>query len=175
MFFFMIALIFLISPRQSAGQGVPVCNMRVMARKGNEVTIGLQQLSQIFNRQLKAAHSNFSNLRLSAQGNGKLKVSGINNGTPVSISGPLQTAGNGTLKLHADQIVRNGTPEMGLMSLVGKDLADYAHFKNTDSLSAQGNNIYIHPGPLLNVSGQVTGVSLTNSNVTLRFASRPCR
>lgn len=173
--FFVILLIFSILPQLSAGQDAPACNTRVMRHQGNEITIGLQQLSGVFNRQLKAAHSGFSDLHLSAPGGNKLKVSGINNGTPVSISGPLQIADNGALKLHANKIVKNGSPEKGLMSLMGKDLADYAHFQNTDSLSAQGNNIYIHPDPLLNVSGRVRRVSLNSSSVTLRFASQPCR
>lgn len=61
------------------------------------------------------------------------------------------------------------------MNLTGKDLADYAHFTDTQSLSARGNDIYIHPDPLLNLSGQVMGVWLNHSSVTLRFASQPCR
>jgi hypothetical protein len=159
---------------QAAAQDPPACNMRVLSRRGNEITIGLRQLSGIFNQDLKAAHSNFGALRLSAE-KGKLNVSGKTNGTPVEISGPLQVVSGGAVRLHADRIVQNGNPEKGLMSLTGKNLADYAHFKDTDSLSAHGNNIYIHPNPLLNLSGQVTGVSLNNSSVTLTFASQPCR
>ena len=81
----------------------------------------------------------------------------------------------GELKLHADEIAQNGIPEKGLMDLTGKTLADYAHFKDTDILSAKGNDLYIHPDPLLNVSGDVTNLSLDNSSVTLRFVSQPCR
>jgi hypothetical protein len=106
---------------------------------------------------LSGAHSSFSNLRPSAEGGNKLKVSGKNSGTQVVISGPLQAAGNGTLRLHADQIAQNGTPEKGLMGLAGKNLADYAHFKNTQSLCAQGNSIYIHPDPLQHLSGRACG------------------
>jgi hypothetical protein len=173
--FFTIPLLLPLSARGIAAQNLPACRAQLMTRHGNEITIGLQQLSNVFNQQLRAAHSTFTDLRLSAEGGNKLKVSGKNNGTPVSISGPLQAVGNGALKLHADQIVQNGTPEKALMGLTGKNLADYAHFKNTDSLSTQGNNIFIHPDPLLNVSGRVTGVSLNGSTVTLRFASQPCR
>lgn len=173
--FFTIPLLLPLSARGIAPQGLPVCKAQGMTRHGNDVIIGLQQLSNIFNKQLSAAHSNFTDLHLSAQGGDKLMVSGKNNGTPVSISGPLQAAGNGSLKLHADQIVQNGTPEKGLMDLTGKDLADFAHFTNTQSLSARGNDIFIHPDPLLNLSGRVTGVSLKGSNVILQFASQPCR
>ncbi|HEX8713898.1 MAG TPA: hypothetical protein VF730_18640 [Terracidiphilus sp.] len=146
-----------------------------MRRQGNEITIGLQQLNNIFNQDLKAAHSQFSDLHLSSAGGDKLKVSGKNNGTPVEISGPLEAAGNGAVRLHAEEIKQNGDGEKGLMALTGKSLADYAHFTNTDILSARGNSLFIHPDPLLNVSGQVTGVSLNGSSVTLRFASQPCR
>ncbi|MGH9591341.1 MAG: hypothetical protein ACRD25_13160 [Terracidiphilus sp.] len=92
-----------------------------------------------------------------------------------SISGPLQAVGGGELELHADEILQNGTPEKGLMDLTGKNLADYAHFKNAQSLNTRDNDIYIHPDPLPNLSGQVTGVSLNDSSVTLRFSSQPCR
>lgn len=169
-----IPLILWISPREAAAQNLPACNRQVMTRHGNEITIGLEQLSNIFNQDLKAAHCNFSEMRLTAAGGNKLKISGKNNGKPVEISGPLQVVSSGALKLHADKIMQNGNAEMGLMDLTGKDLADYAHFKNTQSLSASGNDIYIHPDPLLNVAGQVTGVSLNDSSVTLRFASQPC-
>lgn len=173
---FLFALfIFSNMPQRGAAQDVPACNTRVMTRHGNEITIGLQQLNNIFDKDLKAAHAQFSDLQLSAEGGKKLKVSGKNNGTPVSISGPLEAAGNGALRLHANQIVQNGTPEKALMSLTGKSLADYAHFTDTDILSARGNNLYIHPDPLLNVSGEVTDLSLDGSSVTLRFASQPCR
>ena len=173
--FFTIPLLLTLSVRGIAAQTLPSCNAQIMKRQGNQITIGLQQLSNVFKKQLGAAHSSFTDLRLSAEGGNKLKVSGKNNGTPVSISGPLQAVGNGSLKLHADQIVQNGTPEKGLMGLTGKNLADYANFKNTDSLSAKGNNIYIHPDPLLNLAADVTGVSLNGSNVILTFASQPCR
>lgn len=163
------------SMRGAAAQNLPACNRRVMARNGNEIMIGFEQLSNIFNRDLSAAHSTFSDLALSAGGSNKLTVSGKNNGTPVSISGPLQAVSGGALRLHADKIVQNGDPEKGLMSLTGKSLADFAHFKNTDILSARGDDIFIHPDPLLNLSGQVTGVSLNDSKVTLIFASQPCR
>lgn len=161
--------------REAAAQNMPACNRQTMTRNGNEITIGLQQLSNIFNQDLKAAHSSFSELHLSAKGGDKLTVSGKNNGKPVEISGPLKVVSGGALKLHADEILQNRTPEKGLMDLTGKDLADYAHFKNTQSLSASGNDIYIHPDPLLNLSADVTGVSLNNSSVTLTFASQPCR
>lgn len=177
LFAFLFTIPFLLPQSASgiAAQNLPACNMQVMTRQGNEITIELQQLSDLFNDQLRAAHSGFTDLRLSAEGGDKLRVSGKNNGTPVSISGRLQAAGNGSLKLHADQIVQNGTHEKGLMDLTGKNLADYAHFKNTEALSAQGNDIFIHPDPLLKLSGEVTGVSLNGSSVTLSFASPPCR
>jgi hypothetical protein len=170
-----ISLLLPLWARQAAAQELPPCNRQVMTRNGNQITIGLQQLGDIFNQDLKAAHSNFRDLQLSAQSAGKLKVFGKNNGTPVEIGGPLQTAGNGALKLHADEIKQNGDGEKGLMSFTGKSLADYAHFQNTDILSARGNDLFIHPDPLLHLSGQVTGVSLSNSSVTLNFASQPCR
>lgn len=170
-----IFLVMLISARRAAAENAPPCNRQLLTRHGNEITIGLEQLSEIFNQDLKAAHSNFSDLRLTAEGGDKLKVEGKNNGTSVEISGPLETAGNGALKLHADEIKQNGDGEKGLMAITGKTLADYAHFQNTDSLSSRGNDIFIHPNPLLNLSGQVTGVSLSNTSVTLRFASQPCR
>jgi hypothetical protein len=160
---------------KAAAQNLPPCNRQVITRNGNEITIGLEQLGNLFNTDLKTAHSNFSELRLTDAGSGKLKVSGMNNGKPVEISGPLQVVSGGELKLHADEITQNGIPEKGLMDLTGKTLADYAHFKDTDILSAKGNDLYIHPDPLLNISGDVTNLSLDNSSVTLRFASPPCR
>jgi len=147
----------------------------LITRNGNEITIGLEQLGNLFNKNLEAAHSNFSELRLTDPGGGKLKVSGMNNGKPVEIDGPLQVVSGGELKLHADQITQNGMPEKVLMDLTGKTLADYAHFKDTDILSARGNDLYIHPDPLLNLSADVIGVSLNNSSVALTFASQPCR
>src|SRR6185312_16793034 len=92
----------------------------------------------------------------------------------LSLKGDECVSG-GELKLHADEITQNGIPEKGLMDLTGKTLADYAHFKDTDILSAKGNDLYIHPDPLLNISGDVTNLSLDNSSVILRFASQPCR
>lgn len=154
---------------------MPACNTQEMTHQGNQITIGLQQLDDIFNRDLKAAHSPFSDLHLSAVGRGKLKVSGKNNGTPVEISGPLKVDGDGAVRLYAEEIKQNGNGEKTLMNLTGQNLADYAHFTNTDILSARGNSLYIHPDPLLNVSGRVTGVSLDGSSVTLKFASQPCR
>lgn len=164
-----------VSAQRAAAEQMPACNRQVMTRRGNEITIGLEQLSRIFNQDLKAAHSPFSDLRLTSAGGEKLTVDGKNNGTPVEISGPLEAAGNGAVRLHADEIKQNGDGEKGLMTLTGKTLADFAHFQNTDSLSSRGNDIFIHPDPLLNLSGEVTGVSLSNSSVTLRFASQPCR
>jgi hypothetical protein len=105
--------------RSAAAQGLPACNTRVMRRSGNEITIGLQRLSNILKRDSSGVHSSFSNLQLPAEGGNKLKVSGKNNGTPVEISGPLEADGSGTLKLHADKIAQNGDPEKGLMSLTG--------------------------------------------------------
>lgn len=159
---------------RAAAQNLPACDTQRMTRNGDQITIGLQQLSDLFNQKLSAAHSKFTDLRLTNQGGNKLKVSGKNNGTPISISGPVQAA-QGAVKLHADHIVQNGSHEKGLMDLFGKDLADYANFKKTPSLSAKGNDLYLHPDPLLNVSGAVTGVSLAANNVTLTFASQPCR
>ena len=170
-----ISLMLPIVAGKAAAQNLPSCNRQVMTRNGNEITIGLEQLGNLFDTDLKAAHSNFSELHLTDARGGKLKVSGINNGKPVQISGPLQVVSGGELKLHADEITQNGMPEKGLMDLTGKTLADYAHFKDTDVLSAKGNDLYIHPDPLLNISGDVTNLSLNNSSVTLRFASQPCR
>lgn len=157
-----------------AAQNLPACNTQLMTRNGNQITVGLQQLNDLFNRKLRAAHSKFTDLQLADQGGNRLKISGKNNGTPMSISGPLQAA-NGAVKLHADHIVRNGSHEKGLMDLFGKDLADYANFKKTSSLSAKGNDLYLHPDPLLKVSGAVTAVSLDKAGITLKFASQPCR
>lgn len=98
-----------------------------------------------------------------------------NNGTPVEISGPLQADGGGAVRLHADQIRQNGDGEKALMALIGKSLADYAHFQNNDALSAQGNSLYIYPDLLLNLSGPVTGVTLEDTSMTLIFASQPCQ
>lgn len=168
----MLGLVLSGSVPQAAAQRLPICNTREMVRHGNRITIGFQQLANIFNRNLAANHSSFSNLHLSSDGN-KLRVSGNNNGKPVSIVGPLQPAEGGKVMLRADQIVQNGSPEKGLMGLFGKELSDY--FKNTPSVSARGNNILIRPDLLLNLSGRVTGVSLNNSGVTLQFASQPCR
>ena len=158
-----------------AQNDAPTCNRQVITRHGNEITIGLEQLGDVFNQNLKAAHSSFSEPHLSAGCGDKPKVSGKNNGKPVEIGGPLQVVSGGALKLHANEIMRNGTPEKGPMDLTGKDLADYAHFKKPQSLSARGNDIYIHPDPLPNVSGQVTDVSLNDSSVTISVASQPCR
>lgn len=170
-----ISLVMLLWTQRATAENVPECNRQVMTPHGNEITIRLEQLSQIFNQDLKAARSPFSDLRLTAAGGNKLKVDGKNNGTPVEISGPLEVAGNGALKLHADQIKQNGDGEKGLMAITGKTLADFAHFQNTDALSSRDNDIFIHPDPLLNLSGQVTGVSLNDSSVTLTYASQPCR
>ena len=41
----------------------------------------------------------------------------------------MQTVSSGIVKLHADQIVQNGSSEKGLMNFFGKDLADYANLK----------------------------------------------
>lgn len=84
-----------------------------ITRHGNGITIGLEQLSNIFIQDLNAAHSSFSELQLSTPGGDTLKVSGKNNGKAVEISGPMQVVNGGALKLHADQIVQNGTPEKG--------------------------------------------------------------
>src|SRR6185312_15580164 len=78
---------------QATAQRPPVCHTREMVRNGNRITIGFQQLANIFNRNLAANHSSFSNLSLSSEGGNRLKVSGNNNGKPVSIVGPLQPAG----------------------------------------------------------------------------------
>lgn len=51
--------------------------------------MSLSRLSEHFNQRLQAAHSDLRNLRLSAEGADKLKISGEKNGQPVSISGPL--------------------------------------------------------------------------------------
>lgn len=161
--------------RRARAQKLPSCNRQAMTRHGNEITIGLEQLSNIFDRNLTASHSPFSELQLTAEGGNKLKVSGKNNGTPVEISGPLQVESGGEVKLHADKIEQNGNPEKALMTLTGKSLADYAHFQKTDPLSAQGNDLYIHVDPLLNVAADVTAVSLDGSSITLTFASQPCR
>jgi len=158
---------------QATAQRLPVCNTREMVRNGNRITIGFQQLANTFNRNLAANRSTFSDLHLSSEGGNKLRVSGNNNGKPVSIVGPLQPAEGGNVVLRADQIVQNGSPEKGLMGLFGKELSDY--FKNTPSVNARGDNILIRPDLLLNLSGRVTGVSLDNSGVTLQFASQPCR
>lgn len=164
-----------IATGKAGAQNLPPCNRQAITRNGNEVMIGLEQLANLFNKDLKAAHSSFSDLRLANAGDGKLSVSGENNGKAVEIVGPLQVVSGGALKLHADKIVQNGDPEKGLMNLTGKTLADYAHFKNTQILSARDDDLYIHPDPLLKLSGEVTGVSLSNSSVTLGFASQPCR
>lgn len=169
----MLFIPWLPAPRVGA-QTLPACDTQIMTRNGNQITIGLQQLSALFNQKLSAAHSKFTDLRLTSQGGNKLKVSGKNNGTPISISGPLQAA-QGAVKLHADHIVQNGSHEKGVMDLFGKNLADFANFKKAPSLSAKGNDLYLHPDPLLNVSGDVTGVSLNAAGVTLKFASQPCR
>lgn len=171
--FFATALIFSASIKPAVAEHLPACNAQGMMRHGNQIMIGFDQLSNIFNRNLKVNHSTFSDLHLSSEDGSKLKVSGKNNGTPVSIVGPLQLAEGGVVRLHADQILQNGSPEKGLMGFFGKDLADY--FKNTPSVSARGNDILIRPDLLLNLSGRVTGVSLNHSSVTLNFASPPCR
>lgn len=170
-----ISLMVPVAARRAAAESVPACNRQVMTRHGNEITIGLEQLGNIFNQNLKAAHSQFSDLRLTAEDGNKLRVSGENNGTPVEISGPLQPGDDGAVRLHADEIKQNGDGEKGLMMLSGKTLADFANFQNNDSLSSRGNDIFIYPDPLLNVSGQVTGVSLDGSSVTLTFTSQPCK
>lgn len=169
----MLVLVLSTPVSQATAQRLPVCHTREMVRNGNRITIGFQQLANIFNRNLAANHSSFSNLSLSSEGGNRLKVSGNNSGKPVSIVGPLQPAGGGTVMLRADQIIQNGSPEKGLMGLFGKQLSDY--FKNTPSISARGDNILIRPDLLLQLSGRVTGVSLDNSGVTLQFDSQPCR
>lgn len=168
-----LLMLLLLTPRASA-QALPACNPQY-TRHGHQLTMGLQQLSQLFNQKLSAAHSHFSDLQLSSEGGNKLKVEGKKNGTELAISGPLQPVNNGSLKLHAEHIIRNGTPEKGMMDLFGKDLADYAHFSKTQILSAHGDNLFIHPDPLLNVSGKVSAISLTQSSITLTFASQPCQ
>lgn len=172
---FLVVPLMLPIPGEAAAQNLPACNKQAITRNGNQITIGFEQLASIFNKNLKAAHSSFSNLRLSAEGSDKLKVSGMNNGKPVAIGDPLEVVSGNALKLHAQEILQNGTPEKGLMNLTGKTLADYAHFKDTQSLSTRDDDIYIHPDPLLNLSGRVIGVSLNHSSVILKFASQPCR
>lgn len=159
----------------AAGQDLPACNTELMARHGNEITMGLQQLSDMAGKKLRAAGSNFSDLKLAAGHGNRLTISGKKNGNAISISGPLHPMSSGAVKLHADHIVKNGDHDKGLMDFFGKDLADYAHFNKTQILSAQGNNLLIHPDPLLNVSGDVTGVWLRDSKITLKFRSQPCR
>jgi hypothetical protein len=173
--FLTIPLMLSMSARRARAQNLPSCNRQVMTLHGNEITIGLEQLSKIIDQNLKGAHSQFSELNLTAEGDNKLKVSGKNNGTPVEIIGPLEVESGGALKLHADKILQNGNPEKGLMALTGKSLADYAHFSYNEVVSAQGNNLFIHPDPLLNLSADATGVSLDGSSLTLTFASQPCR
>ena len=168
-------LLLSVSARPGAAQHLPACNPQLITRHGNQITIGFHQLSDAFNRKLRAAHSSFRGLRLAVTSAHTLKVSGKKNGNTISVSGPLQAVGNGSLKLHANHIVRNGDHDKGLMDLFGKTLADYAHFSKTQSLSADNDNLYIHPDPLLDVSGPVTSVSLNQSSVTLTFASQPCR
>ncbi|MGA7522523.1 MAG: hypothetical protein WBW84_08565 [Acidobacteriaceae bacterium] len=145
---FAILLILSLSTPRAAAQDLPACNAHLMTRHGNEITIGLQQLSDLFNQKLNGAHSHFSDLHLTVESGRTLKVSLRKNGTPISISGPLRPVSSGAVKLHARHIQRNGHHEKGLMDLFGRNLADYAHFSKTQTLSANKNNLYIHPDPI---------------------------
>lgn len=172
-----VAMVLMLPPSmaRAAARQTPSCNTQLMKRNGAEITVRLQQLTEVFNQKLRRSGSDFSDLQLTSEGHNELKVSVRQNGKTISISGPLEAASSGAIKLHANKIVRDGTNEKGLMDIFGKDLANYAHFSKTPSLSAQGNNLFIHPDPLLNVSGKVIGLSLNKSHIILKFASRPCQ
>lgn len=158
----------------AARRSLPTCDAQIMQRQGRNITIRLDALSKELNGRLTAAHSNFSDLRLTSDGS-KLQVSGKKNGTPISISGPLTVTGKGLLQLHANHIHKNGSGVEGIMSLFGENLSDYVNLKKTQSMSVKGNNLRINPDKLLGLRGRATKVKLQPSSVELRFAAQPCQ
>lgn len=172
--FAVLPLVLVLATMAAGGEHLPECDTGLLTRQGRNITVRLDALSQRLNGKLKAAHADFSDLRLSSDGS-NLQVSGKKDGTPMSIKGPLTVTRQGLLQLHANQIHRNGSAEKGIMSLFGKDLADYVNLKKTQSISVQGNNLRIHADKLLGLRGRPTKAKLTKSSVELRFASQPCR
>lgn len=170
-------LIFLLSFSGIAvfAANLPACNSQILTRHGREVSMNLSQLSNTFNQKLKASHSHFTDLHLSAQRENTLQVSGKDKGQPMSITGPLRTNSSGGLQLHADQITRNGAPVGDIMGFLGETLSDYVTAKDSPSLSVQGSNLDIHVDKLLNLSGRVKNVRLRGSTLKMRFASQPCQ
>lgn len=173
-----IAMIFTFSISIHASGGaasIPNCDANLIHRHGNEITVGLQQLRDRFNEQLRKNGSGFTDLQFTGQGHNKLKVSARQSGHTIAISGTLHVTSRGTIRLHANKILKDGNNEKGMMDLFGKDLANYAQFNKTPALSTKGNDLIIRPDPLLNLSGKVTELSLTQSRLTLKFALQPCR
>lgn len=158
----------------AANRNLPACDTQVLTRQGNNISIGLDALSKRLNGKLSKAHSHFSQLQLTSEG-GNLKIAGKKDGTPMSISGPLQVTGNGRLQVHANQIHDGGAGVKGIMGIFGKNLSDYVNLKKTGSMSVQGNNLRINPDKLLDLHGRATEVKLKKSSIEMRFASQPCQ
>ena len=135
----------------------------------------MSQLSRLFNQKLNAAHSHFTDLQLVSEGKDTLKISGKNNGKPVSISGPVQVTSSGGLRLHANRITNDGDNVKGLMGFFGQQLDDHLNVQNSPSLAVHGNDLDINLDKLLGLSGRLTNVQLQGSRIQMQFASQPCR
>jgi hypothetical protein len=162
------------APLLAANQNLPACNTQVLARHGRNVRIQLDALTRQLNDELNRAHSHFSDLQLSTQGN-QVKVSGKKAGSSISIQGPLTVTSDGQLRLHAKQIHKNGVGEEGLMSLFGRDLADYVNLKKTKSMRVSGDNLKISTDKLLGLHAHATKVQVHAKSIAIRFASQPCQ
>jgi len=156
-------------------QNLPRCNSQLLTRQGNHISMSAHALSNVLNRRLAAAGSEYHNLLLVPQANNRLRVAAIKNGDTVSIVGPVQTTDHGEVQIHAEKILKNGAPMKGFMDLFGQDLGDRMHPKDPSILNVQGNDLIIHPDPLLGLRGQATGVQLVGSRIEMQFASPPCR
>lgn len=156
-------------------RGLPACDVQVLTRNGNQISINLQALTAKLNQRLRSAHASFQNLQLTPQGENDLKISGQKDGNTIAISGPLQVTKGGKLQLHAKHISKNGSAEKGIMDLFGKDLSDYVNLQKTKSMSVQQDNLLVNTDKLLGLHGRLTGVQLQNETVELQFASQPCR
>lgn len=169
----LLASIMMLLP--AVAEQLPACNRQVLTRHGNSINVSMSGLTRKFNQQLEQAHSHFSNLQLSPEGNNELQVSGEKDGTPMSISGPLKVTSDGEVELQAKHIKKNGSGVKGVMDLFGQNLSDHLNLKSTRSLRVDGDNLVINQDTLLGVRGDVTDVQVHNSGIKLHFAAPPCR
>lgn len=173
--YIVVALFLVVSASAMRAQRLPACRTHLLTRTGDRVSMTLTALGKTFNQKLRAAHSAFSNLQFSDKGNNHLKISGMKDGKPISISGPLQVTSAGELQLHADHIKQNGSGVKGFMDLFGQKLSDKVDLKHTPSLSVQGNDLKVNTDELLGLHGRLKNVQLNGPRIQMEFASRPCR